>query len=178
MDEIEIIRRFKHGDGAVFDHIILRYQDRIFNLCVYMLRDTHDAQDAAQDSFIKAYGALNEFTPQASLYTWLYRIAVNTCLDYRRKTIRSQTDSNIVAEDMPSSFPSPERDCESKEISEALRQAMQKLPEKLRAAIALREIEELSYEEIGDILDLSQGTVKSRISRAREQLKNLLSGKL
>lgn len=177
MDDIEIIRRFKHGEAAAFNDIVLKYQDRIFNLCIYMLRDAHDAQDAAQDCFIKACRALHDFSPDASLYTWLYRIAMNTCLDSRRKRSRGQTDSDSTPEDLPSPQPSPEKLYESKEISAAVRGALQKMPEKLRATIVLREIEGLSYEEISEILDISSGTVKSRISRAREVLRNLLRDK-
>jgi RNA polymerase sigma-70 factor (ECF subfamily) len=177
MDDIEVIRKFKHGEAAAFNDIVLKYQDRIFNLCLYMLRDTHDAQDAAQDSFIKACRALHDFSPDASLYTWIYRIAMNTCLDYRRKRIQGRVDSHSIAEDMPSLRPSPERLYESKEISEAVREALQQIPEKLRAAIVLREIDGLSYEEIAEILDISAGTVKSRISRAREELRRLLHDK-
>jgi RNA polymerase sigma-70 factor (ECF subfamily) len=142
-----------------------------------MLRDTHDAQDAAQDSFIKACRALHDFSPDASLYTWIYRIAMNTCLDYRRKRIQCHMDSHSIAEDMPSLRPSPERLYESKEISDSVRSALQKIPEKLRATIVLRELDGLSYEEIAEILDISTGTVKSRISRAREELRRLLHDK-
>jgi RNA polymerase sigma-70 factor, ECF subfamily len=177
MDDIEIIRKFKHGEAAAFNDIVLKYQDRIFNLCLYMLRDAGDAQDAAQDSFIKAYRALHDFSPDSSLYTWLYRIAMNTCLDSRRKRKQMHIDSNSMLENIPSQRPSPEKLYEAKEISEALRGALQKMPEKLRAAIVLREIEGLSYEEISDILDISSGTVKSRISRAREELRSLLRDK-
>jgi RNA polymerase sigma-70 factor, ECF subfamily len=177
MDDIEIIRRFKHGEAAAFNDIVLKYQDRIFNLCLYMLRDTHDAQDAAQDCFIKACRALQDFSPDASLYTWLYRIAMNTCLDSRRKRSRVRTDNHSTLEDMPSPQPSPEKLYESKEISVAVRGALQQMPEKLRTTIVLREIEGLSYEEIAEILDISSGTVKSRISRAREELRRLLRDK-
>jgi RNA polymerase sigma-70 factor (ECF subfamily) len=177
MDDVEIIRKFKHGEAAAFNDIVLKYQDRIFNLCLYMLRDTHDAQDAAQDSFIKACRALHDFSPDASLYTWIYRIAMNTCLDYRRKRIQCHMDSHSIAEDMPSLRPSPERLYESKEISDSVRSALQKIPEKLRATIVLRELDGLSYEEIAEILDISTGTVKSRISRAREELRRLLHDK-
>jgi RNA polymerase sigma-70 factor, ECF subfamily len=177
MDNIDLIRKFKRGEASAFNDIVHKYQDRIFNLCIYMLRDTYDAQDAAQDCFIKACRALHDFSPEASLYTWLYRIAMNTCLDYRRKRIQNRTDSQSMPEDMPSQQPSPEKLYEAKEISEAVQAAMQKMPEKLRAAIVLREIEGLSYEEIAEVLDISSGTVKSRISRAREELRRLLRDK-
>ena len=143
-----------------------------------MLRDPEDAQDAAQDAFLKAFKGLRDFRPGSSLYTWLYRIAVNTCLDYRRKTRRRPRINKRPSEDRPSDEPSPERYYETKEISEVVQSALQKLPEKLQAAIILREMEGLSYEEIADILKISAGTVKSRISRARKELRRILLKRL
>jgi RNA polymerase sigma-70 factor (ECF subfamily) len=178
-DDIDLINSFKSGDKTVFEDIILRYQDRIYNLCLYMLGNSHDAEDAAQDTFLKAYRSLNDFKPKASLYTWLYRIAVNTCIDHKRKPFfesifrRSDTGEEMVIE-YPSVSPSPEKDYESKQIQSALQKALRKLSPKLRAVIVLKEMEGLSYEEIADTLDVSIGTVKSRISRAREELRTLL----
>jgi RNA polymerase sigma-70 factor (ECF subfamily) len=174
INDTDLIERFKKGDPSAFEVLASKYQDRVYNLCRYMLRDPRDAQDAAQDAFLKAYKALKDFTPGSSLYTWIYRIAVTTCLDYRRKSRRESFRSEPLAEDLPSGEPLPESLYASKEISEALQLALQKLPERLRAAIVLREIEELSYEEIAEVLHTSAGTVKSRISRAREQLRHLL----
>jgi RNA polymerase sigma-70 factor (ECF subfamily) len=142
-----------------------------------MVRDPQDAQDAAQDVFLKAYRGLKDFRPDASLYTWLYRIAMNTCLDYKRKTQRTPIHE-CLSEDRPSNDPSPERNCETREISEAVQSALQKLPKKLRPAIVLREIDGLSYEEIAEVLNTSVGTVKSRISRAREELRQILVKRL
>jgi RNA polymerase sigma-70 factor (ECF subfamily) len=173
-DEIDLINRFNKGDPSAFEALVRKYQDRVYNLCRYMLRDPQNAQDAAQDIFLKAYGALKDFRPGASLYTWLYRIAVNTCLDYTRKSRREVIRSESLSEEHISDAPSPEQRYTSKEITEAVQLALQRLPEKLRAAIVLREIEELSYEEIAEVLRTSVGTVKSRISRAREQLRHLL----
>ncbi len=174
IDDSELIERFRNGDPSAFEVLVLQHQDRIYNLCRYMLQDPQDAQDAAQDVFLKAYRGLNGFRPDASLYTWLYRIAVTTCLDYKRKSRREVFRSEHLTEDLPSDEPSPEQLYESGEISESIQLALQKLPEKLRAAIVLREIEGLSYEEIAEVLHTSAGTVKSRISRAREQLRHLL----
>jgi RNA polymerase sigma-70 factor (ECF subfamily) len=174
INESNLIERFKKGDPSAFEAILLKHQDRIYNLCRYMLRDLQDAQDAAQDVFLKAYRGLEGFRPDASHYTWLYRIAVNTCLDYKRKSRREAFRSEPLTEDLPSDEPFPEQLYESAEIHESMQLALQKLPEKLRAAIVLREIEELSYEEIAQVLHTSPGTVKSRISRAREQLRHLL----
>jgi len=178
-DDIELINSFKRGDKAVFENIILRYQDRIFNLCIHMLGNIHDAEDIAQDTFVKAYQKLGEFQPDASLYTWLYRIAVNTCIDHKRRPFfesifkRSETGEESVI-DQVSNAPAPDKVCESHQIQHALQRALAILSPKLRAVIILKEIEGLSYEEIADTLDVSIGTVKSRISRARDGLKVLL----
>jgi RNA polymerase sigma-70 factor (ECF subfamily) len=177
-DDVDSIKRFKNGDPSTFEEIVRRHQDRIYNLCRYMLQDTQDAQDAAQDVFVKAYAGLKAFKPDASLSTWLYRIAVNTCLDHKKKSRLEPLDSESLIEDLASAEPSPERLYESKEISRAVQGALQKLPENLRAAIVLKEIEELSYEEIAAVLDTALGTVKSRISRAREELRRLLRKKV
>lgn len=174
-EDLQIIDRFKNGDPSAFEDIVLKYQDKIYNLCRHMLGSAHDAEDAAQDVFLKAYQALTKFQPNASLYTWLYRIAVNTCIDYRRKPLfaslfsRSEEGDDVMI-DSPSYEPSPERLYESKEADRALWRSLAKISPKLRAAIVLKEVEGLSYEEIAKVLDISLGTVKSRISRAREEL--------
>jgi RNA polymerase sigma-70 factor (ECF subfamily) len=173
-DDSDLIGRFKKGDPSAFETIIRKYQDRVYNLCRYMLQDPPNAQDAAQDVFLKAYRALKDFRPGSSLYTWIYRIAVTTCLDYKRRSHREAFRSEPLNEDLPSEEPLPEQLYASAEIPQSIQLALQKLPEKLRAAIVLREIEELSYEEIAEVLHTSPGTVKSRISRAREQLRHLL----
>jgi RNA polymerase sigma-70 factor (ECF subfamily) len=173
-DDSELIEQLKQRDLSTFEAIVRKYQDKVYNLCRYMLLDPQNAQDAAQDVFLKAYRALKDFRPGSSLYTWIYRIAVTTCLDYRRKSRREALRSVPLAEDLPSTEPLSESLYASKEMTQALQFALQKLPEKLRAAIVLREIEELSYEEIAGVLHTSPGTVKSRISRAREQLRHLL----
>jgi RNA polymerase sigma-70 factor, ECF subfamily len=174
INESDLIERFKQGDPSAFETIARKHQDRVYNLCRYMLRDPRNAQDAAQDVFLKTYRALKDFRPGASLYTWIYRIAMNTCLDYRRKSRREEFSSEPLTGDLPSDEHSPHQLYESGEIRDSIQQALQKLPEKLRAAIVLREIEGLSYEEIAEVLHTSAGTVKSRIARAREQLRHLL----
>jgi RNA polymerase sigma-70 factor (ECF subfamily) len=175
----ELIARFKAGDPSALDEIVLRYQDRVYNLCRHMLGNLHDAEDAAQDTFVKAYQNLHKFRPDASLYTWLYRIAVNTCIDYKRKPFfeslfRRTEEGEELMLDRPSEEPSPERVYEAKQMDRALWQGLAKISPKLRAAIILKEVEGLSYEEIADVLDISLGTVKSRISRAREELLGII----
>jgi RNA polymerase sigma-70 factor (ECF subfamily) len=177
--DLSLINKFKNGDTSVFEEILLTYQDKIYNLCRYMLKNAHDAEDAAQDVFLKAYQNLNKFKPDSSLYTWLYRIVVNTCIDYKRKPLleslfKSSKEGDEFVVDHPADSPSPERLYESKQISNAIQLALGRLSEKLRTVIVLKDIEGLSYEEISEVLDVSIGTVKSRISRAREELKKLL----
>jgi RNA polymerase sigma-70 factor (ECF subfamily) len=177
--DLVLIARFQDGDLSAFNELVLTYQDRIYNLCRHMLANSHDAEDAAQDAFLKAYQGLHKFQPNASFYTWVYRIAVNTCIDYRRKPFfeslfRRSSEGEEVMLDLPSSGPSPERILEAKERDRALWQGLSRLSPKLRAAIVLKEVESLSYEEISDVLGISLGTVKSRISRAREELTALL----
>jgi RNA polymerase sigma-70 factor (ECF subfamily) len=178
-DDFNLINRFKDGDASAFDEIIFKYQDKLYNLCRHMLGNAHDAGDAAQDVFLKAYQNLNRFKPDSSLHTWLYRIAVNTCIDYRRKPFfeslfKNSKEGDVFVIDQPSDSSSPEKLYESKEIGNAIQFALGRLSEKLRTVIVLKEIEGLSYEEISEVLDVSIGTVKSRISRAREELKELL----
>lgn len=179
-EEYQIIERFKNGDASAFDEIVLAYQDRIYNLCRYMLGNAQDAEDAAQDVFLKAYQALPRFQPGASLYTWLYRIAANTCIDYKKKPFfeslfgDSPDKDEQILHDHPSGNPSPEKLYASKQMDRALQTSLGKLSPKLRAIIILKEMEELSYEQISETLDISMGTVKSRIARAREELKKLM----
>ena len=178
-DESSIIDRFKRGEKGVFEELVLKYQDRIYNLCRHMLGNSHDAEDAAQDAFMKAYQNLNNFRPEASVYTWLYRIAVNTCLDYKKRPffkslfMKPNEDEEYIPEPV-SDEPSPEKLYELKQLGLVLRKSLGKLSLKLRTVIILKEIEGLSYEEIAEVLDVSVGTVKSRISRAREELKVLM----
>jgi RNA polymerase sigma-70 factor, ECF subfamily len=178
IDDIDLLLRFKDGDLSAFEDFVIEYQDKIFSLCRYMLGNARDAEDAAQDVFIKAYQRLNDFKPEASLYTWLYRIGVNTCLDYKRKSfLRILNHSEPKMNALPGKS-TPEEDYQSKETAIAINRALAGLPEKLRITIVLREIEHLSYEEIAVILNTSIGTVKSRISRARELLKEALKNEI
>jgi RNA polymerase sigma-70 factor (ECF subfamily) len=178
-DDLNLIERFKKGDTSAFGEIVNKYQDKVYNLCHYMLRSTEDAEDAAQDVFLKAYQALPKFQPDASLYTWLYRIAANTCIDYRKKPIFESLfgdsgEGEKLIHDQPSDAPSPEKLYQSRQIGQALEGCLGILSPKLRAIIILKEIEELPYEEIAETLEISLGTVKSRIARAREELQKCM----
>ncbi len=178
-DDLLLINRFKIGDTSAFSDIVFKYQDKVYNLCRHMLRNADAAEDAAQDVFLKAYQALPRFQPEASLYTWLYRIATNTCIDYKKKPIFESLfgdsgEGESLIHDSASGAPSPEKLYQAKQIDQALQEGLGKLSPKLRAIIILKEIEELSYEEIADTLEISIGTVKSRIARAREELQKIM----
>jgi RNA polymerase sigma-70 factor (ECF subfamily) len=173
-----LLKAFKSGNRAAFGELVRKYQDRICNLCRHMLADPDDADDAAQDTFVKAFQGAKGFTPTSTFYTWLYRIAVNTCLDYQRKySLRSlffPPGKEEHLDIIPSAAPSPETACADKQSIHALSVALLRLSKKLRTVIVLKELEGLSYEEIAEVLDVSVGTIKSRISRAREDLKNYM----
>ena len=178
-DDINLIDRFKKGDTSAFGTIVVKYQDKVYNLCRHLLGNAHDAEDAAQDVFLKAYQALPRFQPDASLYTWLYRIATNTCIDHLRKPIFESLfgdsgEGERLIHDLVSDAPSPEKLYQAKEIDNALQMCLKKLSPKLRAIIVLKEVEELSYEEMAETLGISMGTVKSRIARAREDLQKCM----
>lgn len=176
MDDQQIITRIASGDTRHFEVLVNRYRDRIYNLCRYLLDNPQDAEDAAQDTFLKAYRSIGDHAPSASFYTWLYRIAVNTCLDHQRKSsLRAfffPYSPDDPSETFPSPLPNPETSLAEQESMLALQAAFKKISGKLRAVIVLKELEGLSYEEIAEVLDVSIGTVKSRISRARDELRN------
>lgn len=169
----DLITRIKGGDIAAFEGLVKRYQDRIYNLCLYMLKNRQNAQEAAQDVFVKAYRNLKNFQPHSSLYTWLYRIATNTSIDYLRKSPPTSVDDSALT-GLMSGNPSPERCMEEREATVMVQNALQELSPELRATIVLREMEGLTYTEIAAVLHISVGTVKSRVARARESLRRLL----
>jgi RNA polymerase sigma-70 factor (ECF subfamily) len=177
-EEYQLIKKFKAGDPSVFELIVQTYQDRIYNLCRYLLGNPQDAEDAAQEVFIKAFRNLKFFKPESSLYTWLYRIGVNTCLDHKRKSRPEPFKEGFLNETFPSTEPSPEQHYQSKKTGWAIQSAFNQLSKNSCAIIVLKEIEGLSYEEIAEVMDTSVGTVKSRLSRTREELRRLLQKKM
>ena len=180
-----LVQRTLAGEQRAFEMLVVKYQRRVERLIGRMVRDTDLVQDIAQETFIRAYRALAQFRGDAQFYTWLYRIAVNTAkkqlLELKRDPLVFQSQMK-TGEDDETSGPerelnsgaadaeTPEAVLASKEIAQAVNAAMDALPEELRNAIALREIEGLSYEEIAQALDCPIGTVRSRIFRAREAI--------
>jgi RNA polymerase sigma-70 factor, ECF subfamily len=182
----ELVRAAANGDRPAFDDLVRRHQDRVFNLCVWFLFDYQEADDMAQEVFIKAYRSLKSFRFEAKFSTWLYRIAVNTCknrvnsLEYRIKkwTDRLNTgDMNpgdAADEDHSSQTFSPQEHLEKKEKMQQIKKAVNGLSGDKKAVVVLRDIEGLSYDEIARITGLAIGTIKSKLARARAELQQRL----
>ena len=177
-----LVTRAVAGDQRAFEMLVVKYQRRIQRLIARFVRDVDLVEDIAQETFIRAYKALHQFRGDAQFYTWLYRIAVNTAkkslLDMKRDPVvtesalrsRSEEDETSWLEGEQISEATPETELAAKEIAEAVNAALASLPEDLRQAITLREIEGLSYEDIALAMDCPIGTVRSRIFRAREAI--------
>ena len=180
--DVMLVQRTLAGERRAYDLLVLKYQRRVERLIGRMVRDSDLVQDIAQETFIRAYRALAQFRGDAQFYTWLYRIAVNTAkkqlMELKRDPLVFQSPHQRGEDDEPSAperelhangadTETPEAVLASKEIANAVNAAMEALPEELRMAITLREIEGLSYEEIAQALECPIGTVRSRIHRAQ-----------
>ena len=174
----QLVQRVQKGDKSAFDLLVLKYQHRVLKLVSRFVSDAAEAQDVAQEAFLKAYRALPSFRGDSAFYTWLYRIAINTAKNALVSNRRRPVDFDLDLQD-PDQYDrhaklkevdTPEGVLLTEEIREVVERAMQQLPEDLRTAIVLREIEGLSYEEIAEAMDCPVGTVRSRIFRAREAI--------
>lgn len=177
--DAELVARVQKGDKRAFDLLVIKYQRKIMRLLSRMIRDPGEVEDVAQEAFIKAYRALPQFRGESAFYTWLYRIAVNTARNWQAAQARRPMSSDTVETedgetfsqiDNLSDISTPESQLASRQIVETVNAAMQALPEDLRTAIVLREIEGMSYEDIAEAMDCPIGTVRSRIFRAREAI--------
>lgn len=174
----ELVRRVQHGDKRAFDVLVRKYQQKIVKLISRYVRDQDEALDVAQETFIKAYRALANFRGDSAFYTWLYRIAINTAKNYLVAQSRRPPDTDIDAEDAVQfdgdsklrETDLPEQLVHRDQVERVIFEAIDALPEDLRTAITLRELEGLSYEEIAQAMDCPIGTVRSRIFRAREAI--------
>lgn len=171
----ELVERVQRGDKRAFDLLVLKYQQKVANLVSRYIRDPSETLDVTQEAFIKAYRALPSFRGDSAFYTWLYRIAINTAKNYLVAQGRRPPGSDVDAETAEQldagarlkEYATPENHLLEQELAETVRQAIDELPEDLRTAITLRELEGLSYEEIAKAMDCPVGTVRSRIFRAR-----------
>lgn len=179
--DAELVRRAQRGAPAAFAELVSRYQDRVFNTCYRMCHNDADALDLTQSTFLRALEALGQYEGRSSFYTWLFRIAVNLTMSHRRSRQRRPTVSLDAARgdghaDVP--FGAQEDQVaatsEQRELKERIEQAMEQLEDDYRAAVVLKDIEDLDYASIAEILDVPVGTVKSRIHRGRMMLRELL----
>lgn len=181
----DLVRRAKRGDSRAFGELVSRYQDRVFAQCLRWLGDARIAEDVAQDVFIAAFRAMPRFREEARFSTWIFRITVNHCKNRRLHNTRRKTDRHEPLEGLPRGDDGPERQLPAEtlgteaathrsEAEELLQAALEQLEDTQRDIILLRDIQDLSYEEIADILELPRGTVKSRLHRARAELARIL----
>ncbi|MBI3561344.1 MAG: RNA polymerase sigma factor RpoE [Gammaproteobacteria bacterium] len=183
-----LVEQVLRGDKRAFDALVIRYQSRVVKVISRYVRDSAESLDLAQEAFIKAYRALPDFRGESAFYTWLYRIAINTAKNFLASQGRRPPQEDVAIEDAeyydgPSELKdtaTPEQYMLRDEIERVIFQTIESLPDELRTAITLRELEDMSYEEIAEAMNCPIGTVRSRIFRAREaidkQLKPLLSG--
>ena len=174
----QLVQRVQAGDRSAFNLLVLKYQHRVLKLVSRFVSDAAEAEDVAQEAFIKAYRALASFRGDSAFYTWLYRIAINTAKNALVSSRRRPVDFDLDLQD-PQQYDrhaklkeadTPEGVLLTEEIRQVVEHAMEQLPEDLRTAIVLRELEGLSYEEIAEAMDCPVGTVRSRIFRAREAI--------
>ncbi len=179
----QLVERVQRGDKRAFDLLVSKYQRKLFRLLSRLIRDPAEIEDVAQEAFIKAYRALPNFRGESAFYTWLYRIAINTAKNYlvaqgRRAPTQSDTEiedaENFDDGELLRNEDTPDRILLSKQVAEAVNRAIEALPEELRTAIVLRELEGLTYEEIAASMNCPIGTVRSRIFRAREAVAEAL----
>jgi RNA polymerase sigma-70 factor (ECF subfamily) len=173
----QLVERVQRGDKVAFDLLVIKYQRKLGRLISRFVRDPAEAEDVTQEAFIKAYRALPSFRGESAFYTWLYRIGINTAKNYLLANKRRAPTSTPFDAEESESFEeasllrevnTPENELMSKQVVDVVQKSLQELPDDLRTALTLREIEGLSYEEIASVMNCPVGTVRSRIFRARE----------
>ncbi len=182
LDE-ELVAKVQRGDKVAFDFLVIKYQHKIIQLVNGYVKDPSEAQDVAQEVFIKAYRALGNFRGEAAFYTWLYKIAINTAKNYLLSRARRNSNSHVDIQDdevleqaqQLRNIETPERQLLNEEIIDTIKAVIDNLPEDMRTAIILREFEGMSYEEIAEAMDCPVGTIRSRIFRARDAIDSKLN---
>ncbi len=188
IDDTVLVQKCRQGDSAAMEHLIVKYQNRIYNVILKICASPDDAAELAQDTFVKVIENVNKFEGKSSFYTWLFRIAVNLTLNYCQRNLRlgprsidedytiadtqaGQTLKQVLTDD---SSPDPAVVAQNKELCEIVIKAMMKLDENQRAVVVLRDIEGMDYAQIAEVLAVELGTVKSRLSRARANLREIM----
>lgn len=179
----QLVQRVQKGDKRAFDMLVIKYQHKILSIISRYVKDSSEVQDVAQEAFIKAYRALPNFRGDSAFYTWLYRIAINTAKNYLVSRNRRPPLSDVEVEDAEyysggealQDISSPENNLFRDELQAVVNKSIKELPEDLRTAVTLREMEGLSYEEIADVMACPVGTVRSRIFRAREAIEKAMA---
>jgi RNA polymerase sigma-70 factor, ECF subfamily len=191
-NEVALVDRLQVGSEEAFETLMQLYQAPVYNIAYRVLSDASDAADAVQETFLKVYKGIGSFRGECGLKTWIYKIAMSECLNRKRwwrrwrnhvtvsldESIRHYQDEQPKMLDLPDSHPGPESVCAARETERAVQKALSALPLDFRMVVILRDIEGMSYEEIAEALHLSLGTVKSRLSRGRLDLKAKLCGLL
>ena len=181
-DEL-LVQRCKKGQLEAYEKLIKKYETKVYSLCYRYSGNYDDANDLAQEAFIKVFNSIDKFKGKSAFSTWLYRVTANVCLDEMRKQKKTpisidkpqETEEGEVYFNLPDQKYNPEIIAEKNDLKQLVHKGISKLPKEQRIIIILREMEELSYEEISEVLEISIGTVKSRLNRARKNLKEILS---
>jgi len=189
-NDIELARRIRAGDRVAFRQLVEEYQERMFGVALGIVRNSEDAMDITQEAFLKVHQKIERFEGGSRLYTWMYRIVVNLCIDHTRRTRKRKPvvyDDHVMLRDeehvrgseiAPIRLPSPDQALGRKELIRSVERALGKLSPNHRQVIVLREVEGLSYKEIANILEVSVGTVMSRLHHARQNMQSTLKRRL
>ena len=180
--ETELVKKAQQGDSEAFEELVRAYEKKVYGMALRMTGNTEDAFDVAQEVFIKAFRSLKGFKLESRFSTWLFRLSSNMCIDFLRKAGRRNelsldllNEDGTQVRDMPDIRHSPELEYEKKELAQSVSDALMRLPAEYRQIIILRDLNSLSYAEIAQTLNLEEGTVKSRLFRARERMRKELA---
>ena len=185
LTDLELVDRCRNGDEMAFSQLVQRYQRKVFTVALGMVKNPEDAMDIAQEGFVKVHRYIGNFQGSSSFYTWLYRIIVNLCIDHLRKNGRYAKDEyderihtkesghgrGVLSSDLDKN---PSANLGRRELAEYMQKAIEELPPYHRAVILMREVEGMSYADMADTLNISKGTVMSRLHHARQKLQTLL----
>ena len=177
MDELRTVAQAKQGDADAFALLVQTYETSVYRLALRMCGNAHDAEEVAQEAFVAAWKGLPSFRGESKFSSWLYQLTTNAAIDFLRREKRHRAATPLEDELEPASPDTPQQAVEEDEVRQALQQALDSLTPEHREIFLLRQMRQLSYEEIGRLLNLEPGTVKSRLSRAKKQLRQILTQK-